>query len=128
MSFQAVTPVTLAVDTSADIAQGRMVDAGASGIVQATAASGSVGVSLEAFDSTAFAAGDEQGVLPVAIHGIVEVEAGAAVAQGAPIVADAQGRAVAGSSPALAQGIALSAAGAAGQFVTVLLQPRALTA
>jgi len=127
MSFQSVTPVTMALDTSADLPQHRFVSPGASGVVQATAALGTVGVSLEGFVAADFAAGNEDGVIPVAIAGIVEVEAGAAVAVGAVVTSDASGQAVTAASPALAQGVALSAAGAAGQFITVLLQPTAVS-
>lgn len=126
MSFQNVTAVTLALDTSADVAQHRLVAMTANGVTTATAALGSVGVSLEGFVAADFAAGNEDGVLPVAIQGIVEVEAGGVIAAGAPIVSNADGKAVAAASPALAQGIAVSAAAADGHYMTVLLQPRAI--
>ena len=59
--------------------------------------------------------------------GIAYVEAGAAVARGAPVTADAQGRGVtaapAAGSNARVVGFALEAATAAGDVIRVLLSP-----
>lgn len=55
--------------------------------------------------------------------GSAVVEAGGAVAAGAEVASDAQGRAVAQAGTARAVGIALQAASAAGELIEVLLTP-----
>ena len=57
----------------------------------------------------------------VAIHGVSMMMAGAAFDAGDAVVADAEGRAVAGTTGE-ARGIALAAAGQANELVPVLLQ------
>lgn len=57
----------------------------------------------------------------VMVTGISKVVAGAAVAAGAEVGSDAQGRAIAAATGARAFGIALEAASAAGQLIAVSL-------
>jgi hypothetical protein len=64
----------------------------------------------------------------IGVDGIVEVEAGAAITQGATLSADAQGRAVTAVSTNAAWGTALSAATAAGQIIKARIAPRAIVA
>ena len=63
-------------------------------------------------------------LLPVVTLGTARVEAGAAVSAGAVLATDNQGRAVTHSTGAKV-GYALTAAGAAGQFIEVFLIPNA---
>lgn len=59
----------------------------------------------------------------VDVLGTAIVEAGAAVAAGATIKSDASGRAITWASSGAKVGLALEAAGAAGQMIEVLLIP-----
>lgn len=95
----------------ADIARHRFVsvDASSNGIV-ATASTGVVGVSMNQTK-----AGE---VLEIA-DGIVMVEAGAAVAAGAKIASNAEGKAITATDAAV--GVALTAATTAGEIITVKL-------
>ena len=83
-------------------------------------------------DLVASAGGDADGVLyndpaaagraaTVAISGIVKVVAGAAVAVGDKVQSDASGRAITAASGDHVLGKAVSAAGAAGDVISVLL-------
>lgn len=65
-------------------------------------------------------AGSTGDVIPVDIHGTAVVEAGAAVAVGATIKADASGRAITWATSGAKIAIALEAATAAGQMIEVL--------
>ena len=117
MPFQATRAISL--PAGAAIAQRRFVKVDAAGKVIQAAAAGDdvVGVSLEAA-----AAVDD--VIPVAMMGgeIAQVEAGAIVTLGSLVTSDATGRAVnGGAAAARMNGYALEAAGAAGEFITVLL-------
>lgn len=58
---------------------------------------------------------------PIQSFGIAQVEAGAAVALGVQVAADASGRAVTVATGNTPGGIALEAAGAAGDIIAVLL-------
>ena len=60
---------------------------------------------------------------PIVIFGITKVAAGAAVAKWASIQSDATGRAITAVSTGRPQGIALEAATAAGQIISVLIRP-----
>lgn len=55
--------------------------------------------------------------------GTSKMVAGAAVAKGAVVMSDAQGRAVTGTSTNYGQGIAMEAASAAGELIAVELRP-----
>lgn len=57
----------------------------------------------------------------VAIGGVVKVTAGAAVAQDALVMTNASGRAITATATNVALGTALSAAGADGEVISVLL-------
>lgn len=76
------------------------------------------GYALGATLSSAAQVGD---LVPVVIDDTAEVEVGAAVALGDPIMSDATGRAVPHTGTNVKVGRALSAASAAGQFIEVLL-------
>lgn len=63
--------------------------------------------------------------ITVDVLGTAIVEAGAAVAAGATVKSDASGRAITWASSGAKVGIALDAAGGAGQLIEVLLIPNA---
>lgn len=62
------------------------------------------------------------------VLGTTVVEAGAAITAGATLESDSTGRAVTWATSGAALGIALETAGAAGDFIEVLLLPNAATA
>ena len=120
MATEALRAVTLVA--GAVVAQRRFVTINSSGLaIQATANDDAVGVSL----SAAAVSGDS---IPVALmEGIAEVESGAAVTIGDAIKNDATGRAISMTATVtdVQIGYALEAAGAAGEFITVLLSKKA---
>lgn len=62
-------------------------------------------------------------VCELEVFGTTKMVAGAAVAAGAVVMSDAQGRAITGTSTNYGQGFALEAASAAGDIITVTLRP-----
>lgn len=112
MSRQFIPVLTLSLVATGALAAERFVThAGA----QAGAAARTLGVARAKAD----AAGE---AVPVDVLGTAVVEAGAAIAVGAQLETDANGRAVTkAAGPAVA--VALQAAGAAGEFIEVLLIP-----
>ncbi len=122
MPFQNVQPITLDAATSAAIRQRRFVATSATGIVEAGAGADAVGVSMQAFDDAAYPANASRAIsVATNIGCIVEVEAGAAVVAGAKVASDAQGRAATAATGNVIMGTALTAAGAAGEVIDVLL-------
>lgn len=123
MSNQNANAVSLTA--GAAIAQGRFVKVSTGGkVIQAAAGTDEVvGVALEASAA-------DLDVIPCAKYdgGIVEVEAGAAVTVGADVASDSVGRAVAAATGNAIAGWALSGAGAAGEFIKVLLIKGSLAA
>lgn len=123
MSFQNANAISLTA--GAAISQGRFVKVSTGGkVIQAAAGTDeAVGVALEA-------AAADLDVIPCAKYdgGIVEVEAGAAVTVGADVSSDSVGRAVAAATSDAIAGWALSGAGAAGEFIKVLLVKGSLAA
>ena len=119
MSNQAVTSVSLLPVAANVINPNRFVNlvAGTATIDESTAAGDCVGVSLEG------SAAAESAAIAVALPDcIVEVEAGAIVAVGARLISDATGRAItATGATARVLGRTLTAAGAAGEMMTVIL-------
>ncbi len=124
MPFESVTAITLLSDAAdgGEIRQGRFVTVtgAAAGTVSEVDATGDVivGVALESV-----AAADMGNTLSVAIFGKVECEAGDAIVAGTVIATDADGQAsdtVAVGAEIV--GVAMEAAGAAGEFFTVLLR------
>lgn len=126
MSFQNAEAVTLVSSSATDIPQARIVVADASDGVQlpATGATpGVVGVTLEGWDVSESSESDV--ALPIAMKGIVEVEAAAAIAVGQLVSSeDATGRGAPAVAGDTAVGVCVGAAGGAGQFATVLISPR----
>lgn len=115
MSAQNTALLTLTVAAAGAIAAARFVTpAGA----QAGADANTLGVAGFA----AAAAGDK---IPAVALGTAVVEAGAAVAAGATVKSDASGRAITWVTAGAKVGIALQAAGAAGEMIEVLLIPNA---
>jgi hypothetical protein len=115
MSDQFRSALTLTVAAAGAIAARRFVTpAGA----QAGADANTLGVAIAA----ASAAGES---VPVIVLGTAAVEAGAAISKGATIKSDAQGRAIPWATSGAKIGIALEAAGAAGEAIEVLLVPNA---
>lgn len=110
MSQQAIGILPLTVLLSGTVAANRFVTvAGA----QAGADANTLGVARSAGVS-----GDR---ITVDVLGTAVVEAGAAISAGATLETDASGRAVTWATSGPKVGIALEAAGAAGQFIEVLL-------
>lgn len=110
MSRQAIGILPLTVLLTGTVAESRFVTvAGA----QAGADANTLGVARSAGVS-----GDR---ITVDVLGTAVVEAGAAIAAGATLETDASGRAVTWATSGPKVGIALEAAGAAGQFIEVLL-------
>ena len=71
----------------------------------------------------AAAAGVSQTTVSLVLNGIAEAEAGAAVARGARLTADASGRVVAAASGNIVIGVAMAAAGAAGEIIPINVVP-----
>lgn len=112
MSQQSMPVLTLTVAATGTISAHRFV----------TAAGAQAGADANALGVTRVAAvsGDK---IPVDVLGTVIVEAGAAVSAGASLKSDASGRAITWVTSGAKVGIALEAAGAAGQFIEVLFIP-----
>ena len=122
MSFESVRSISLVPTTDA-IAQHRFVEMSGASIQQVgTSANDSVGVALEASAAASFDA-----IAIALLDGAkVEVEAGAAITAGVRIMSDASGRAItATGATARVLGVALQAATAAGEVITVLGQKAA---
>lgn len=114
MAQQSIPVLTKTVILSGTVGQARFITpAGA----QAGADANTLGVTRSAGVS-----GD-----PVAVDmlGTATVEAGAAVAAGATVKADASGRAITWATSGAKVGVALEASSAAGQFIEVMLVPNA---
>jgi hypothetical protein len=112
MSKQSTPILTLTVTAAGTISANRFVTpAGA----QAGADANTLGVSR-----TAATSGQN---LPVDVLGTAVVEAGAAIAAGATIETDANGKAVTWTTSGPKVALALQAAGADGDFIEVLLIP-----
>lgn len=115
---------SLSLEAGADLsaAQFRVMALSSGQVVQQTSSSAqSVGV-LQNNPSAQGQAAE------VAYAGLVKIVAGAAVAQDALVMSDTQGRAVTATSTNRVIGQALSAAGAAGELLEVLLQSQHLLA
>lgn len=128
MPYENVTAVSMTATGGADIAARRFLAMGAGTVAQAADGVDTVGVSLEAYDDSEHALGNASNVIPVAARRTgskVEVEAGAAVAAGADVASDSVGRAKTSATADLVQGKALTAAGAAGEIITVMFAPKA---
>lgn len=114
MSRQNISLLALTATLSGTVAAHRFVTpAGA----QAGADANALGVARSAGVS-----GDK---IAVDALGTAIVEAGAAISAGATIKSDASGRAITWATSGAKIGIALEAAGAAGEFIEVLLIPNA---
>jgi len=112
MSRQSIPLLTLTQTLSGSVAANRFVTvAGA----QAGASANTLGVA-----TMAGIAGD---LVPVDVIGTSVVEAGAAISAGATLRTDALGRAIPWATAGGKVGIALQAAGTAGEFIEVLLLP-----
>ena len=112
MSQQSISLLTLTKTLTGTVAAHRMVThAGA----QAGADANTLGVAR-----TAGVSGDK---ISVDVIGTGIVEAGAAIADGAQLETDASGRVVTWATSGPVVGRALQAAGAAGEFIEVLLIP-----
>jgi hypothetical protein len=114
MSYSERPVQTLTIAATGTIAAHRFVTpAGA----QAGADANAIGVS-----KTAAVSGDK---VPVNTLGTSIVEAGAAITAGATVKADASGRAITWVTSGARLGVALEAAGGAGEFIEVFLIPNA---
>jgi Uncharacterized conserved protein (DUF2190) len=111
MSFTSRPILTLPVVSAGVIAAHRFVTAAGA---QAGADANALGVSR----APAAAAGEQ---VPVDALGTTTVEAGAAIAVGATVKADASGRAITWVTAGGRLGIAREAASAAGTFIEILL-------
>lgn len=113
MSAQSTSVLCHTIAAAGAIAAARFVTPA---LAQAGADANTLGVARFA----AAAAGDK---VPVDVLGTAVVEAGAAIAAGASLKSDASGRAITWATSGAKIGIALQAAGAAGEFIEVLLIP-----
>lgn len=112
--MQAIALLTLTAALTGTVAAARFVTpAGA----QAGADANTLGVTRTAGVSGA--------KVPVDVIGTAIVEAGAAIAAGATLKADADGKAITWAASGAKVAIALQAAGAAGDLIEVLLIPNA---
>lgn len=118
MATQNIATVTFD-PVSAAVAVRRFVELDASGDVQQVGTAGNEATGVSAQTSAA----DNTVAIPVAIYngGIMEVEAGAAVAINADVTSDTTGRAITSASGNAINGKALTAASAAGEIIEVLL-------
>lgn len=120
--YQNARAISLAC-AAASIAANRFVAMSATGITYAAAGGNAVGMTLEAYDHTAYGLGNASNVIAVAqLDGSkLMIEAGAAIAAGAAVASDATGRAVtaAGTGTAVL-GYAVPAAGAAGEIIQIV--------
>lgn len=114
MSKQSIPLLTLTVAASGAVVANRFV---APANRQSVADENTLGVA-----TTAAADGD---ALAVEVLGTAVVEAGAAIAAGATLKSDANGRAITWVASGAKVAVALQAAGAAGEFIEVLLIPNA---
>lgn len=112
MSKQAIDILTLTVTTTGAVTEARFV----------TVAGAQAGAAANALGVAKYAAAGANVPLPVTALGTAVVEAGAAVAAGALVEADANGRAITRVAGAIL-GRALQAAAAAGDFIEVMLIP-----
>lgn len=114
MAFENCEEITLT--SGAAVSQNRFVLLSSGLAIHATLGAESIGVSQEA----ATASGEAISVIGNQ-SAKVEVEAGAAVALGANVSSDATGRGITSAIGHVILGVALEAAGAAGERITVLL-------
>ena len=112
MSHQSTPLLALSVTLSGTVAANRFV---APSGAYASADGNTLGVARSAGGS-----GDK---VTVDVLGTAVVEAGAAVAANATLKVDATGRAITWASSGAKIGMAMQAAGAAGEFIEVLLVP-----
>lgn len=114
MSAQSTPVLTLTVTLTGAVSAHRFVTPSGA---QAAADANTLGVAR-----TAGAANDR---VPVDVLGTAIVEAGAAIAAGAAVKSDANGRAIAWATSGAKVGIALQAAATAGDLIEVFLIPNA---
>ena len=121
MANENTQTITLFAVAATAVRQRRFVIQTSTGITEATDGADAVGVS---FGSVTADAGSSRAIAVVTNQGCrVEVEAGAAVAVGADIASDGEGRVIAAAATPPADAIlgkALTAASAAGEIVEVL--------
>lgn len=110
MSHQAIALLTLPLTLSGTVAAHRFVTA-------AGAQTGADGVGI----GVALTAGGSGDTVPVVVQGTAVAEAGAAISAGATLKVDGSGRAITWATSGAKVGVALQAAGAAGEFIEVLL-------
>lgn len=98
------------------------IGAADNGILVGSAAATSriIGVTMD--NKVSYASGDQ---VPVAVCGVVKVEAGAAITLGDRLTTDGTGRAIAAVTTNEGGAIALEAAAAAGVMISALLTPGA---
>lgn len=98
------------------VARNRFVSVANNEAIQATASTSVVGVSMN--EVTAEELDKNERIVEIA-DGLVMVEAGGAVASGAAVAADANGKAVTATDDGI--GVAITAATDAGQLITIKL-------
>jgi hypothetical protein len=113
MSAQNTALLTLTVAAAGVIAANRFV----------TPAGAQAGADANTLGAARFAAAAAGEKIPVDVLGTAVVEAGAAVAANATVKSDASGRAITWVTSGAKVGLALQAAGAAGEMIEVLLIP-----
>ena len=114
MSKQSISVLSLSVALTGSVLANRFV-------TPAGAQAGADAVAL----GVAKTDGGANDLVAVDVLGTAAVEAGASITVGQTLKVDAQGRAIPWASTGAKVGIALEPAGAAGQFIEVLLLPNA---
>jgi len=115
MSQQSIPLLTLTIIAAGAIAAHRFV----------TAAGAQAGADANAIGASRSAAGTASEKIPVDVIGTTVIESGAAIAAGATLKSDANGRAITWAASGARLAIALQAASAAGQLIEVLFIPNA---
>ena len=98
------------------VARCRFVSASGDKAVQATAATPVIGASMNEVTATELSAGER--IVEIS-DGIVMVEASGAIASGAAVYANAEGKATTTAGTAPVAGVAITAATGAGQLIAV---------
>lgn len=119
------TPITIEAASGADIARKRFVTRGASGFAYPAAAGDECdAVTVDDYDDSGFTAGTSSNAItahPIQTGARVPVEAGAAIAAGARVMANTAGKAITATTGQISLGVAEVAATADGSIITVFL-------
>ena len=123
----ATCPITMEVNPATDIRAQRFVVLGAAGVSEAGDGADAIGVSGFKFEKAQYDLGKGGSAIGVITnHGCrLEVVAGAAIAAGASIASDAQGRAKVVAAGDATLGVAVTASTKAGAILDMIFTPAA---